>query len=70
LRVYIINVTWDCHGEVWCGVSDELALSLECSSFDGLIERVKVAALELSRLNNCEPVGMLHFVAERREGVV
>jgi len=66
----MINVTWDCHGEVWCGVCDELALCLECSSFDGLIERAKVMATELARLNECEPVGILHFIAERREGVI
>lgn len=70
MKVYIINITWDCHGEVWCAVNDDIPLALECSSFDVLIERVKVAATELVKINDREPLGMLHFVAERRVGML
>ena len=70
LKVYLVGVTWDCHGEVWCAVCEDIPLSLECASFDELIERVKVAGQELIELNGGEPAGMFHFMAERRVGVI
>ncbi|MCL2227674.1 MAG: DUF1902 domain-containing protein [Oscillospiraceae bacterium] len=69
MKVYLISINWDCHGKVWCAVSDKIPLALESDSFDALLERVKKAAPEIIELNAAEPVGILHFVAERREGV-
>ncbi|MCL2366994.1 MAG: DUF1902 domain-containing protein [Oscillospiraceae bacterium] len=69
MKVYLIGITWDCHGGVWCAVSAEIPLALECASFDELLERVKICAPEIIKLNGLEPAGMLHYVAERRDGV-
>ena len=69
MKVYIVTVTWDCHGEVWCAVNEKIPFAMECASFDELIERVKAAVPELLKLNNMEPAGIIHFMAERREGI-
>ena len=70
MKVYPVSVTWDCHGEVWCAVCERIPLVLEGSSFDELIEKVKVAAVQLIELNGLENAGIIHFMAERREGVI
>ena len=48
---YMIDVSWDGDARVWCAVCDEIPLALESNSFDALIERVKVAAMEILELN-------------------
>ena len=70
MKVYLVSINWDCHGEVWCAVSENIPLALECASFDALLERVKTAGMELLALNGGEPAGIFHFVAERRLGVM
>ena len=70
MKVYMVTVTWDCHGEVYCAVCDDIPLCLECPSFDGLIDRVQAAGTELIEINKLPPVGIFHFLAERRVGVM
>ena len=48
---YEVNVNWDEEAGVWCAVCDDIPVVLESHSFDALIERVKVAALEILELN-------------------
>ena len=48
---YEVNVNWDDNAGVWCAVCDDIPIALESHSFDALIERVKVAALEMLELN-------------------
>ena len=46
--VYKIKITWDDEAHVWLAVGENLeGLVLECGSLDALIERAKVAAIEL-----------------------
>jgi len=69
MQVYMVFVTWDCHANAWCAVNEELGIVLENASFDKLVAKAKTVAPKLAKLNDLEPVGILHFVAERREGV-
>ena len=48
---YTVSVNWDEEAGVWCAVCDDIPLALESNSFDALIERVKVAALEILEMN-------------------
>ena len=66
---YTVTITRDIDARVWCAVCDDIPIALEAGSFDALVERVKVAAPELLKLNGAEPECVLHFVAECREGV-
>jgi len=66
---YIVNMTWDSNAAVWCAVNDDIPIALESGSFDALVERVKSAVPELLIMNGAKPECILHFVAERRDGV-
>ena len=57
---YTIDVNWDDEAGVWYAVCDDIPLALESNSFDALIERVKIAALEILVLNDksSESVGL------------
>ena len=66
---YTIVMTWDSDAAVWCAVCDDIPIALESSSFDVLVERVKVATPELLEMNGAEPDCMLHFIAERKDHV-
>jgi len=46
-----IEVIWDSEAGVWCAICDDIPIALESHSFDALIERVKVAAIEILDLN-------------------
>ena len=48
---YDINIVWDEEAQVWCAVCDDIPLALENSSFDALIQRVKIVAHEILGLN-------------------
>jgi len=48
---YNVEVNWDSDAGVWCAVCDDIPIALESHSFDALIERVKVAAIEILELN-------------------
>ncbi|MDR1204899.1 MAG: DUF1902 domain-containing protein [Peptococcaceae bacterium] len=67
---HIIEVNWDEAAGVWYAVNDSIPLALEGKSFDALIDRVKVAALELIELNGKigTPV-QLCFKGTRRERI-
>jgi len=49
---YIINFAWDDEAGVWTAICNELPLALESNSFDALIEKVKVVAVEIHELNH------------------
>ena len=66
---YVIDVTWDKEAAVWYAVCDDIPIALESGSFDALVERVKVAAPELLKLNGADAECVLRFVAERIDGV-
>ena len=66
---YIINLTWDSDTAVWSAVNDDIPIALESGSFDALVGRIKAAVPELLIMNGSEPECILHFVAERRDGV-
>jgi predicted RNase H-like HicB family nuclease len=51
---YLVDINWDEEAAVWYAVCDEIPLALESGSFDALIERVKIVALEVLELNNNE----------------
>jgi hypothetical protein len=48
---HIIEINWDENAGVWYAVNDSIPLALESNSFDALIERIKVVALEMIELN-------------------
>jgi len=66
---YTVIITWDSEAAVWYAVCDDIPIALESGSFDALVERVKSATPELLKMNNAESECVLHFVAERRDGV-
>jgi len=49
---YKINFIWDDEAHVWVAICDELPLALEHGSFDALVEKVKIAAVEIHELNH------------------
>lgn len=64
----IINMVWDAEAGVWYATSDDIpGLALESSSFDTLVERVRMAVPELAELNHFSVPHSLNFCAERRE---
>jgi len=66
---YTVYMTWDSNAAVWCAVNDDIPIVLESGSFDALVERIKAAVPELLIMNGADPECILHFVAERRDGV-
>ena len=48
---YNIDVNWDAEAGVWCAICDDIPLAMESNSFDALIARVKIAALEILEMN-------------------
>ena len=66
---YIVNMTWDSTAAVWCAVNDDIPIALESGSFDALVERIKATVPELLIMNGAESECILHFVAERSDGV-
>jgi len=48
---YDIDVNWDGEAGVWYAICDDIPIALESHSFDALIERVKVAAIEILEMN-------------------
>ena len=49
---YDIYINWDETAGVWCAICDDIPLALECTSFDALLEKVKIVAYEILVLNN------------------
>jgi len=60
---YIINFMWDEEAHVWTAICDELPLALEHGSFDALVEKVKIAAVEMHELNH-ENVQIPNFLIQ------
>lgn len=69
---YVVNISWDSEARVWYATSDDIpGLIMESESYDTLLERVKLAAPELLKLNCPDfPPGSISFVSERLEMAV
>ena len=68
---YIVEVNWDSEAGVWCAFCDDIPLAMESNSFDALIARVKIAALEILELNgNLGNGTKLCFKTEHVENIV
>jgi len=68
---YEIEVTWDSEAGVWCAICDEIPLAMESNSFDALIVKAKIAAMEILELNGSPNKGAkLCFKAIHEESVV
>ena len=67
MNEYYIKLTWDDEVSVWIAESDDIpGLILESSSFDDLVERVKLAVPDLIGQNDkVHSQSKLHFKAER-----
>lgn len=64
----IISMVWDAEAGVWFATSEDVpGLVLESSSFDTLVERVRIAVPELAELNHFTVPQSLKFCSERRE---
>lgn len=48
---YTVDFTWDEDAGVWTAICDAIPLALESNSFDALIEKVKICAVEMLDLN-------------------
>ena len=68
---YRVKAIWDEDAFVWVASSDDIpGLTLECGSLDVLIERVRMAAPELLRLNGGEAKSVpLVFTSERHDWI-
>ncbi len=66
---YIVTMTWDSEARVWVATSTDVpGLTMECGSFDALVERVRFAVPELLTLNGLDnTAATLVFQSERRE---
>ena len=69
MRTYTIRMLWD--DGIWYTSTDSpLSLTLNSTSYDELVERVRVAAPEMIELNSGYTGEMqLVFISERREMV-
>ena len=68
---YTVNLLWDAEASVWVATSEDIkGLVLESGSLDVLIERVRMAAPDLLKLNN-QPLehAKICFLTERVEEV-
>lgn len=64
---YTVNLLWDSEASVWVATSEDIrGLVLESGSLDVLIERVRMAAPEVLKLNN-QPLehAKIAFLTER-----
>ena len=68
---YTVNLLWDSKASVWIATSEDIkGLALESGSLDVLIERVRMAAPDLLKLNN-QPLehAKIVFLTKRVEEV-
>lgn len=64
---YVVNLEWDNEVAVWCATSSDIpGLVLESGSIDALIERVKISAPEIMKLNNIPLKENIRFHVEDR----
>lgn len=64
---YVVNLEWDGEASVWCATSNDIpGLVLESGSIDALIERVKIAAPEIMKMNNIPIREKIRFHIEDR----
>ena len=67
MNEYTIMLTWDDEASVWIAECDDIpGLILESTSFDTLVERVKIAIPDLLEQEGAEHFqAALHFKADR-----
>ena len=66
MKTYTIKMIWD--KSIWIARCEDLGITLEAGSFDALIERVKIAAPEMSELNHNHTGEIeLNFVTQRKD---
>lgn len=68
---YVVNLTWDADALVWVATSEDIpGLVLESGSFDAIVERIRIAAPEMLKLNGTTQNAMnLTFKSTRQERI-
>lgn len=68
---YVVNLTWDADALVWVATSDDIpGLVLESGSFDAIIERIRITAPEMLKLNGTTQNTLnLTFKSTRQERI-
>ena len=68
LMIYTVKCIWDEEANVWVADSDDIpGLVLESGSLDSLMEKIKVAAVELIELNKLPHDASIHYVSEKTQ---
>ncbi len=67
---YLVNFTWDDEARVWVAICDDIPLALESESLDELINRVRLAAPEIIKLNKLPQYEAVCFSMNRHEKMV
>ena len=61
-----IRISWDEEAQVWVAIGEGIGLVLESSSYDELIQRVRVAAPEMAAENGIKCPGVELNTQNRR----
>ena len=62
-----VKIHWDDEAEVWVAICDELGIALESGSYDALIEKVRVAILEMVELNGISNIKSIEVSTNKRQ---
>jgi len=68
MKRFTVRASWDPDAQVWWGTNDELPLTTEAPSFDGLVARVMEIAPEMAVQNGHAETGEeveIHVTGER-----
>ncbi len=57
MRQFVVNAEWDAEAGVYWAHSDEIPLTTEAATFEGLVERVNAIAPEILVLNGLARAG-------------
>ena len=64
-----VSIHWDAEATVWIAVNEEIGLILESGSLDALLERVKIAIVELISIQSQPHDAVVSFEMQRTEVV-
>ena len=64
-----VNIHWDNEAEVWVVICDNPAIALESGSYDALIEKIKVAVIEMAELDGISSVESIEVSTNNRQMV-
>jgi hypothetical protein len=70
---FVVHAEWDTEAGVWTAHNDDIPLTAEAETFDGLVNRVLLVAPELLELNGIAAPGEIvpiQVVAERTASVI